>query len=523
MTDFRLQPFDITCILQNGSDLFVGGTDGTNLMLRFDGGTWSNEAYGNVPAIGQAAFTLARYDNEVHVGGNFGWLNGGLTCNYVARRHEGNWQPVTPRLNGPVFAFGGFGSLLVGGGFEQSMPDFAPAMGMLAYNNGTFSSYGVLNNTVRSFFVSSNGISGLPRLYAAGNLSSAGTSAPNCNNIASWQGPIGAGGIEGNWSTVAGGFSYLGSPSNATVYAQTGFGTTGGIFGTPILHVGGTFSLANGVSCNNVAKLVSGNWQPLGSGVGNIDSATPWVRAFANFGGGLIAAGFFDTAGGVTVGSIASWNGSAWSALGTGLRSNGAKGQVNIALVHNGQLVAGGVFNTAGGVPCTNIASWNGSFWSDMGAGVIGASEYITAAAVFNSELYVATISYPGGVATGRIYKRTGSTWMPAVGAADGIISVLYAFNGTLNAGGYFLHANGLDTRYWATVTCVCPADLDDGSGTGTPDGGTDINDLLYFLARYEAAAPGADLDDGSMTGAPDGGVDVNDLLFFIAHYEAGC
>ncbi len=32
-----------------------------------------------------------------------------------------------------------------------------------------------------------------------------------------------------------------------------------------------------------------------------------------------------------------------------------------------------------------------------------------------------------------------------------------------------------------------CPADLDDGSGTGTPDGGVDISDLLYFLVRFDA------------------------------------
>ncbi len=69
----------------------------------------------------------------------------------------------------------------------------------------------------------------------------------------------------------------------------------------------------------------------------------------------------------------------------------------------------------------------------------------------------------------------------------------------------------------------ACPADLDDGSGLGVPDGGVDINDLLYFLAQYEAGALPADLDDGSFTGTPDGGVDINDLLFFLSHYEAGC
>ncbi len=69
----------------------------------------------------------------------------------------------------------------------------------------------------------------------------------------------------------------------------------------------------------------------------------------------------------------------------------------------------------------------------------------------------------------------------------------------------------------------ACPADVDDGTGTGTPDGGVDFNDLLYFLAQYEAGLLPADLDDGSGNGVPDGGVDFNDLLYFLSHYEAGC
>ena len=68
-----------------------------------------------------------------------------------------------------------------------------------------------------------------------------------------------------------------------------------------------------------------------------------------------------------------------------------------------------------------------------------------------------------------------------------------------------------------------CPADVDDGSGAGVPDGGVDINDLLYFLAKYGAGDLAADVDDGTGTGTPDGGVDINDLLFFLLHYEAGC
>jgi hypothetical protein len=72
-------------------------------------------------------------------------------------------------------------------------------------------------------------------------------------------------------------------------------------------------------------------------------------------------------------------------------------------------------------------------------------------------------------------------------------------------------------------TTPACPADLDDGSGSGTPDGGVDINDLLFFLVKFEAGAAAADLDDGSGQGIHDGGVDINDLLFFLVHFEQGC
>lgn len=68
-----------------------------------------------------------------------------------------------------------------------------------------------------------------------------------------------------------------------------------------------------------------------------------------------------------------------------------------------------------------------------------------------------------------------------------------------------------------------CPADLDDGTATGTPDGGITIDDLLFYLTAFELGTTAADFDDGSGTGAPDGGVTIDDLLFYLQHFEAGC
>lgn len=62
----------------------------------------------------------------------------------------------------------------------------------------------------------------------------------------------------------------------------------------------------------------------------------------------------------------------------------------------------------------------------------------------------------------------------------------------------------------------VCPADC-------TCDGGVNIDDLLFFLAAFEAGTLEADLDNGTSSGTPDGGVTIDDLLFFLIRFEAGC
>jgi len=72
-------------------------------------------------------------------------------------------------------------------------------------------------------------------------------------------------------------------------------------------------------------------------------------------------------------------------------------------------------------------------------------------------------------------------------------------------------------------MTYQCPADVDDGSNTGTRDGGVGIEDLLYYLALFNAGDWRADIDDGTFTGTHDGGVGIEDLLYFLSAYNAGC
>lgn len=78
-----------------------------------------------------------------------------------------------------------------------------------------------------------------------------------------------------------------------------------------------------------------------------------------------------------------------------------------------------------------------------------------------------------------------------------------------------------------ATLTldlgAVCPADLDDASGSGSSDGAVTIDDLLAFLIAFEGGTQRADIDNGSSTGVHDEAVTIDDLLYFLARFEVGC
>jgi hypothetical protein len=75
--------------------------------------------------------------------------------------------------------------------------------------------------------------------------------------------------------------------------------------------------------------------------------------------GSVYAAGGFTTIGGVAANRIAKWNGTAWSALSTGLNGN----CFTLCIASNGVLYAGGDFTTAGGVTVNRIARWDGTQW----------------------------------------------------------------------------------------------------------------------------------------------------------------
>jgi hypothetical protein len=96
------------------------------------------------------------------------------------------------------------------------------------------------------------------------------------------------------------------------------------------------------------------------------------VYALAVSGANLYAGGYFSTAGGVTAYLIAKWDGSGWQALGSGIPMDSSSSLVRALAVSGTDLYAGGWFDKAGGVPANCIAKWDGSAWSALGSGISG-------------------------------------------------------------------------------------------------------------------------------------------------------
>ena len=165
--------------------------------------------------------------------------------------------------------------------------------------------------------------------------------------------------------------------------------------------------------------------------------------ALAVSGSDVYAGGDFTTAGGSAANNIAKWDGSSWSALGSGMNSS-----VHALAVSGSDLYAGGSFTTAGGNAATYIAKWNGSSWSALGSGVSG---WVNALAVSGSDLYAGAFHDSGR--HGPIHRQMEREQLVGAGFGDERGYPVYALavsGSDLYAGGIFTTAGGSAANYIA-------------------------------------------------------------------------
>lgn len=274
-------------------------------------------------------------------------------------------------------------------------------------------------------------------LIVGGMFTTAG--GQTVNHIARWDGSSWHPFISGGQIGIGGGFGYV---SALTVWNGD-------------LVAAGSFTTVGGQTVNHIARWDGEQWHPFASGgqIGVFSISTA-VVALAVWNGQLIAAGGFTTAGGQTVNRIARWDGSAWHPFTSG-------GQIGVGPLHqpvyalvvwNGDLIVGGSFHTAGGQTVNQIARWDGTSWHPFLAGgqigMGGTEGWVLALTNWNEDLVAGGVFITaGGQSVFGIARWDGMGWHPFVsGGQNGVVFGVWSVavhNDDLVVGGDFTTAGG--------------------------------------------------------------------------------
>ncbi len=258
------------------------------------------------------------------------------------------------------------------------------------------------------------------------------------------------------------------------------------------LYVGGGFTNVAGIATADfIARWNGSTWSALGSNGSGNGALNSWVQVLAVSGSDLYVGGDFDNAAGIaTADHVARWNGSTWSALGSNGSGDGAlNGEINALAVSGTNLYAGGGFTDAAGIATADsVARWNGSAWSALGSNIAGTDGalkgYVTDLAVSGNDLYVGGgFTNVAGIATADfIAKWNGSTWSAlgsngsGNGALNNSVGVIAVSGSDLYVGGKFDNAAGIatadDVAKWNGSTWSALGS--NGSGDGALNGNVD-------------------------------------------------
>lgn len=260
------------------------------------------------------------------------------------------------------------------------------------------------------------------------------------------------------------------------------------------LYVGGSIGSISGVTVNGIASWNGTSWAALGTGVGTI--AVDSVHALAvGADGTLYAGGSFSTMGGTAAANIAKWNGSTWSALGSGTNNLVSA----LAFGPDGLLYAGGSFTTAGGGAANNIATWNGSAWSAFGGGMGGAVYALEFGR--DGSLYAGgAFTTAGGVTVNRIARWNGSAWVSLAGGVSSgtqINALSVDSGGIIYAGGNFTAIGGISAANIAKWNGSAWSALGSGLGAAATDV-LALSDGSLIASGIFTTAGGASLPDSA-------------------------
>ncbi len=230
-------------------------------------------------------------------------------------------------------------------------------------------------------------------------------------------------------------WSTLGTGVDSAVY-------TIAISGTDI-YVGGFFINAGGSGANRIAKWDGTNWSALGTGLNN------GVYTLTIDGTDVYVGGVFTTAGGSTSNRVAKWDTvtTTWSSLGSG-GENGVDDRVNSIVVSGTDIYIGGHFLNAGTTSARKIAKWDGSNWTALGTGL---NDNVNTMVLTGTKLYIGGNFTKANNSTAvklAIYDTSSTTWSAGGNNINNIVRSLLLDGTNLYVGGDFTKVNNYDFNY---------------------------------------------------------------------------
>jgi hypothetical protein len=479
----------VYALATDGTNLYVGGSftnaGGITNLAKWDGTNWSNVGGGigyYLAGITPSVNAIVWRQGQLYIGGNF--TNAGNVAVTNLARFDGiSWSAIGGAAGGASdvvqdLKFLG-NDLYIAGQFTTVAG--VSALNIARWNGSVWTALGSGLKAPPGTFVGApgnapvNGIDFLGSdLYAAGTFTNAG--GVKVANVARWNGSAWSdlGGVNGSGNHVISnsGSIYISGAFNLAsnsvivnhiarydgsgwhgVTAKPALGTHTFVqalaLGPDGLYLGGVFNAVGGTPASRIARYDGTNWFPVGVGITNPVGGSLDVRCIKAANSLVYVSGNFSSAGSATSTNIAAWNGTSWSSLGAGLDAPA------VAMDSSGSdLYVGGGFTSAylsPGVPLivNHIAHWNGTAWSAVGGGL---SNSANAICISGGNVYVGgSFTNAGGVAANRIAVWNGSVWSSlGTGTENGLNSTVNAIlvdGANVYVGGQFTNAGSVVTR----------------------------------------------------------------------------
>jgi hypothetical protein len=305
-------------------------------------------------------------------------------------------------------------------------------------------------------------------VYVGGIFGTAGGIA--VNRVAMWNGTawvaLGSASIKGVRYSI----DPVGTRVNAMVFDNSNNLIVGGLFD----------QVGNFVEANRIARWNGVTWDNLSPGNIGITNGLVSALVYDNS-NNLYVGGSFTSAGGISANRIARWNGSSWSALGSGI---GIFSVYALAVDNQNNLFVGGDFTTAGGISANYIAKWDGSSWSALGS---GANSLILGLTFDNSNnLYACGVfTTIGGIPANFIAKWNGTSWSALPSQVNGVVYNIKFKNNKLYVSGNFTQAGGADLPYFSIWDGTSWSGVSSNLNANVNNSAIDNNGKIYITGEF--------------------------------------